>query len=422
MFKETQMRSLKGEDVEDRQFIVSEGQSKKGVYFAVLTLLGLLNNLGFVLINSSAQQLGNHFGQEKLMSLFTFCLTLLGIGTGLFNSKFLLKVRHLTKIQITLTCYTLAYLCVGVSNLMENLTGFSLCLFGSIVMGVASTLGEQTNLGFLKGFAPDLISGWACGTGFAGVFGAGINLLLRFLDIPGYLIFLGMIPISLIYLALFIWLKNQKVHQLENVDAITSDQTHENEDINNREENADQNEAAINQTLSTANVKRIWPMIWGFALNLGSVYFLEYGIITGFADVATDEYKESKAWMEKYAFIILNLCYQVGVAVSRSSLVCFKIRRVWIVTLLQFFNYIIWAKIAYTKEVNIGVLFMLMIWVGLMGGASYVNVLYQVLESEKIEKKDKEISINVIGMMNTTGVLSASLVSLLLVNTVYKNK
>jgi hypothetical protein len=64
-------------------------------------------------------------------------------------------------------------------------------------------------------------------------------------------------------------------------------------------------------------------------------------------------------------------------------------------------------------------MFVLMFWVGLMGGSSYVNVMYNILESEKLAKNEKELALTLTGVGNDIGILSASLLSLLLSNTAF---
>ena len=62
-----------------------------------------------------------------------------------------------------------------------------------------------------------------------------------------------------------------------------------------------------------------------------------------------------------------------------------------------------------------------MIWVGFMGGGSYVNVMYQILESPKLEKDEKELALTLSTVFNDIGILCAALVSLLLDNTAFKS-
>ncbi len=61
-----------------------------------------------------------------------------------------------------------------------------------------------------------------------------------------------------------------------------------------------------------------------------------------------------------------------------------------------------------------------MSWVGLMGGSSYVNVMYNILESDKLAKNEKELALTITTVCNDIGILSASLLSLLLANTAFK--
>lgn len=110
------------------------------------------------------------------------------MGTKFINSKYLLKVRHVGKIR-TVVCFQLtAYIVIGLSTRITEKWGFYLAILGSMVMGMASSLGEVTIVGFLKGFDPQIISGWGSGTGFAGVFGAGYNLILRFFHLSDFIV------------------------------------------------------------------------------------------------------------------------------------------------------------------------------------------------------------------------------------------
>jgi hypothetical protein len=69
---------------------------------------------------------------------------------------------------------------------------------------------------------------------------------------------------------------------------------------------------------------------------------------------------------------------------------------------------------------NFYVCFVFMSWVGLMGGSSYVNVMYSILESPKLAKSEKELAMTMTGVCNDLGILMASLMSLLLANTAFK--
>ena len=119
--------------------------------------------------------------------------------------------------------------------------------------------------------------------------------------------------------------------------------------------------------------------------------------------------------------MVLGFCYQFGVLLSRSSLYFFKVKKVWILTSFQIINFGLWLFIALFKFVNIYVQFLLMIWVGLMGGCSYVNVMYLILEDPFITKNEKELAVNLCTVTNDTGILISAIYVLLMDNTFMKN-
>jgi len=70
---------------------------------------------------------------------------------------------------------------------------------------------------------------------------------------------------------------------------------------------------------------------------------------------------------------------------------------------------------------NIWVQFVMMIFVGLLGGAMYVNVFYLVLHDEKISDEDRELCINIVAIFITMGIIVASAFVILADNTFLKN-
>ncbi len=60
-----------------------------------------------------------------------------------------------------------------------------------------------------------------------------------------------------------------------------------------------------------------------------------------------------------------------------------------------------------------------MAFVGLMGGASYVNVFYLLLKDEKIQNDQRELAVNITSIIYSLGVLGASLTVIALDKTIY---
>ena len=58
--------------------------------------------------------------------------------------------------------------------------------------------------------------------------------------------------------------------------------------------------------------------------------------------------------------------------------------------------------------------------VGLMGGGSYVNVLHGILQLETLDKTEKEMAVSLSLLFNDTGILFASILSIVLSNSILK--
>jgi len=56
-------------------------------------------------------------------------------------------------------------------------------------------------------------------------------------------------------------------------------------------------------------------------------------------------------------------------------------------------------------------LMILMAFVGLLGGACYVNVMYKIMNSHELSSSYKELATSIAFIFNDVGVLSASLLS-----------
>ena len=159
--------------------------------------------------------------------------------------------------------------------------------------------------------------------------------------------------------------------------------------------------------------------------NLAMVYYFEYLITTGLTVaiggqlIERHEHKKDTFFFEN-TFVIFNFCYQTGVFISRSSLSIVKIKHVWILTLLQFLNCLFWlSNSLHMYCTSIYVYFVHMIFVGLMGGASYVNVIYQLKNSPRLLKTEKELAMNLLSCFDDLGVLLAAITALSLTLTVF---
>ncbi|ESL05974.1 hypothetical protein TRSC58_06359 [Trypanosoma rangeli SC58] len=338
----------------------------------------------------------------------------------------------------------------------NNVAAFTTMLVGVIFIGMSCSYGGSVFLGYMERMPSWQISSWSSGTGLSGVAASLIFLGLTSAGMNNAQIFLLSITVVVIYwLMFFFGLKIpfcvpvssasateenevrsdpfREVDEAEGSDYVCKSMTNwkgvpwtsivparsEAEPECLREMRRVRRAAAAGEGRETvveeteegggadlggwARWKRdVWPLVkemhqftlWN-NMNLAVVYVAEYAVqfMVPFSFPCAQVKTDNSFWL-KNSFVITQFCYQFGVLISRSSLLCIRVRRIWIMSVIQVINAIAWflqAKLKYvsdpndaSREVKLAfVLFAWMIFVGLMGGASYVNVFYNILEETR---------------------------------------
>eukprot|EP00826_Nyctotherus_ovalis_P029773 TRINITY_DN2361_c0_g1_i6.p1 TRINITY_DN2361_c0_g1~~TRINITY_DN2361_c0_g1_i6.p1 ORF type:complete len:328 (-),score=83.83 TRINITY_DN2361_c0_g1_i6:79-1062(-) len=323
----------------------------------------------------------------------------------------------------------LGYLLISVSCLLSSTTVYSffISLGASCIHGLTSCFGESVILGYLKGFPADLVVGWSSGTGFAGVVGAGLVVLLTALDFELFAIYLVALGLVLFYLLSFIYLNRQKnkFARIEKENSVLeSVESEQKEEIQSAEQ---VDEAKENVKMGFSAFCHVFGKIWYLCGSLAFVYYFEYSIFTSFTDRTIKKlgYDHRPGFIYKNLFEILLLAYQCGVLISRSSLKLIKIPEVWVFFVLQLSSYIFWLMeviLVYNGIVmvkNPYIMIILLFYVGLCGGGSYVNVMYCIISHDKLKFYEKELALNICTILNDTGVICASITALIMSNWVY---
>ncbi len=88
-------------------------------------------------------------------------------------------------------------------------------------------------------------------------------------------------------------------------------------------------------------------------------------------------------------------------------------------TFLQVLNFIVWFINVYSGFLSsIYLVVASFVFVGFMGGGSYVYCYYKILESKNIKDEYKELTVNIATIFNDFGILLSSLFVLLVDNTI----
>ena len=160
--------------------------SRKKLIYCCFSFIGLINNLGYVLIITSAQQFASKLNNDTLIAFYPLALILFNFISGLINSKFCITISYFKRVLGLSIYFCLGYLflftiltIIDNTNDFNNNLAFFLTLIPSVMMGTGQAFGEATFLGYIRTFPEDYVAGWSSGTGFAGVVGASLSLIFK---------------------------------------------------------------------------------------------------------------------------------------------------------------------------------------------------------------------------------------------------
>jgi battenin len=395
-----------------------------------LFILGLINNLFYVVVNTAGQSLCSEFHREKWVGAILWCNISFGILAKLINMFFLENTGFGWRITLT-GLFSLLGL-VGISlSIIAGPSYFPLCLFSIVLIGTACCWGENVLLGWLKLHPPQLVAAWSSGTGMAGV---GGSLLYAFfitpwINLKNQIIFGIVAPLAVVYILVFFFVvTTPKIPYSESINTSTSSGVPtEKSPLLSLPAAGGGGEGALLLTPAETRgqrIKRCWNTVWWLTLMIFLVYVFEYISCTGGGDSAERPgFQKDPNWFIRNSYVAIAFCYQLGVFFSRSSLSLFKIRRVEVLIGLQGINMVYWILQGRYKwlggDVGVWFLFLLMLYVGLLGGASYVNVFYLILHNDTLTPNDREFCVNIAALANTVGISVAAMLILLLRYTVW---
>ena len=232
------------------------------------------------------------------MPLYLLSTILFSGVTRFINSKYLIKINHMHRLTFNSFYIFLSYLLVAAVTIWEVPGGFALSLVGAVMHGTSMSFGESTILGFMKGYPSKLVGAFSSGTGFAGAGGAGIIMLLKPLMKEGY-IFLVAIPSVIVYY-LACYNLTQKREKYPFVEEINENSSITSENSDNEDAKSTHSERTIdigddankNIALSCDSFSSIFSKMSWILINYMIVDFLEFTVITGFADAYSNQQED----------------------------------------------------------------------------------------------------------------------------------
>lgn len=284
----------------------------------------------------------------------------------------------------------------------------SLC--GVVLASISSGLGEVTFLSLTAFYPRAVISWWSSGTGGAGLLGALSYLGLTQVGLSPQHTLLSMLGIPALLLASYFLL-------------LTSP---EPQDPGGEEEA----ERAARQPLMSSEVPEApeapewkpdsssglslqekWTVFKGlqcYIIPLVLVYFAEYFINQGLFELLFFR-NTSLSHAQQYRWY--QMLYQAGVFASRSSLRCFRIQFTWALALLQCFNLVFLLVDVWLSFLpSIYLVFLIILYEGLLGGAAYVNTFHNI--ALETSDEHREFAMATACVSDTLGISLSGLLAL----------
>ncbi|XP_063327199.1 battenin-like isoform X2 [Pelmatolapia mariae] len=288
-------------------------------------------------------------------------------------------------------------------------------ILGVIFASISSGLGELSFLSLTVFFSRSVLEGWGSGTGAAGLIGALLYsvLIQAGLSPRNTLLIMLVVPITMVVSYFFLLvcppsLPQWRTKETEYAALVSEDRQQLLDSSDEEEPESSTTEDQPTGPLSFRERLFVIRGLWRFVLPLGVVYLTEYFINQGLMELL---FFHNIFLTHAAQYRWYQTLYQLGVLLSRSSLRCVKIRKVWILSVLQMLNAVfLLLAVRYLFLPTVWLVFAFILYEGLLGGAAYVNTFHFI--SKETEDRHREFSMAAASVGDSLGITVAGLISL----------
>ena len=168
-----------------------------------------------------------------------------------------------------------------------------------------------------------------------------------------------------------------------------------------------------NQTMSIANFSKVMKMVGEVIINLGFIYFLQFFCVNALIVRVCSKVdikflpkgcSENHHSYRRGKFEFINLAYQVGMFISKTIIkLVRKIQPIEIYTFAIVIINIIYITEYYTAFLHWGFFLGIGLVLGFFSGGTYAGGFYTILNSNRVDKNYKELTVNVATIFNDSG-------------------
>ena len=360
-----------------------------------MVLVGLINNIFFLLVMSSAQRIVSHFNKNGMVGMVYWSCTFCGLFASYINT---VLSQCSVSYDIRFIVNTI-FMGIGLLGCAISPT-FLLSCISILFVGFSCNFGESVTIGYLAFIKKqELINFWGIVTGFAGILSSGYTVICIIWDFDYRLSFLILFPLVLIYLLCYFFVLRDKPTLINNKPLISEyfDSTINDEPLfsNNSIDIIDNNDCC-----ECNLIKKILYYI----ITLDITYFAQYAVAGAFLDCA----QSGERLKMKYLFPLLRLTQHMGVLIFASTRSFFSFPHLKTMTFIQMINFFIWLSQALLHWMPLWSEFFFIFLVGAIGGLSYVNSYDLILRDPELNDKEREVGSNIVAFSVTVSALISS--------------
>lgn len=405
---------------------------------------GLINNVSYVIILSAALDL---VGPDVPKSTVLLADVLPSFFTKLIAPYFIHKIPYATRIIFFVAVSGGGMFLIALTPDYKSGGSIPLKLFGVCLASLSSGAGELSFLGLTHYYGHFSLAAWGSGTGGAGLIGAGLYVLLTSiigLSVRNSLLSCAFLPFIML-IAFFAVLPQgplRRAHANGKDYTLIPRVSIDDEDITSLPiDTAAQTLLAPGpgiaaeaystnspRSASPAATRRTGPQTLATKLNRAKslfipymaplllVYIAEYTINQGVTPtllfpLPNTPFSNYRSFYPLYAFL-----YQLGVFISRSSTPFIRIHNLYLPSFLQVGNLILLITQSlyniFGDTLGVYIVFVVIFWEGLLGGAVYVNTFAEIME--KIDESEREFSLGATSVSDSAGICIAGFIGMML--------
>jgi len=385
-------------------------------------LFGLINNVLYVIVLSAAQDLVGNLPKGIVL----LADVMPSFATKLIAPYFIHRVPYNFRVLVFIALSTVGMLMVALTPPTKSV---AVKMVGVVLASLSSGGGELSFLSMTHYYGHVSLVGWGSGTGAAGLVGAGLYVVLtewwRF-SVKDSLLFSATLP-AVMFVSFFMILPRGPLREAtgpKEYEAVPGSDTDAQQEADpgstdgvlNPEYNSLLTTYSARPSGSTslaANLRRAKALVIPYMMPLFLVYIAEYTINQGVAPTLLFPLEESPFREYRGFYPFYGFLYQLGVFISRSSTPFVRIRHLYTPSLLQVGNLallLLQSLLFFIPSVYI--VFAIVFWEGLLGGAVYVNCFAEILE--KVPEEDREFSLGAATVSDSAGICVAGMIGIAL--------